>query len=556
MKRVTVPRGKPRKAAHLVSCLTLGWLALAQAAAAQPLLRADVPEPPNNLRAESTLIRIIQDGYDRLAHFASMDGEPLEFFVDDFVTVRSEEFDTVYWADMVTPPGGEVVDVARERYEDASGRVLGVRYVPRWDRIDHYVISPEGRKATALKLNEIVGLAAEADEVLKAVTSATSFKVTLRFREHSRSYRAMFLWVDPEPAKSGELEFRVMDHVVQGLSESYGDPLEAAMSKKEMVSMRKAEARRNQMREERRKLAGGCVEDDAGGRVDHNGLYDDTEHVNGGHGPYMSVRFECPCTEGCTQECNPDPYFVDCQEFGDTTRCHRLSPPGFNVSYGFAQLGGSPPGCKAAIACAWKACSVGCFCGDPTVSVGVSGQGGSANFSYSWSPSSTKISFDVSHTCAPCEEVEPEPKTPILFNLDRRGFDLTSFAEGVEFDLDADGIPEHVSWTSAESRGRSMTERSSSATSPSSRLLPSPMATRLSQNSISCKTVGTAMELSTRPMRSFPTFCSGSTAITTGFPSRPRSAHSPITVSRRLVSPTVNRGAATSTEIYFAMRAA
>lgn len=45
---------------------------------------------------------------------------------------------------------------------------------------------------------------------------------------------------------------------------------------------------------------------------------------------------------------------------------------------------------------------------------------------------------------------DPElpPGCPILIDVEGDGFNLTSFLEGVEFDLNSNGIPEHLSWTS------------------------------------------------------------------------------------------------------------
>jgi hypothetical protein len=41
--------------------------------------------------------------------------------------------------------------------------------------------------------------------------------------------------------------------------------------------------------------------------------------------------------------------------------------------------------------------------------------------------------------------------TPIIIDIDGNGFDLTDAGNGVTFDIDGNGIADHVSWTSAQS---------------------------------------------------------------------------------------------------------
>lgn len=45
-------------------------------------------------------------------------------------------------------------------------------------------------------------------------------------------------------------------------------------------------------------------------------------------------------------------------------------------------------------------------------------------------------------------DYELPPGSPIVIDVEGDGFNLTSFLEGVEFDLNSNGTPEHLSWTS------------------------------------------------------------------------------------------------------------
>ncbi|MEO8277785.1 MAG: hypothetical protein ABI639_16345 [Thermoanaerobaculia bacterium] len=44
------------------------------------------------------------------------------------------------------------------------------------------------------------------------------------------------------------------------------------------------------------------------------------------------------------------------------------------------------------------------------------------------------------------------PESPILVDLDADGFELTGLRDGVTFDIDGDGIPDRIGWTSSERR--------------------------------------------------------------------------------------------------------
>jgi hypothetical protein len=54
--------------------------------------------------------------------------------------------------------------------------------------------------------------------------------------------------------------------------------------------------------------------------------------------------------------------------------------------------------------------------------------------------------------CSDCEDAGSDDDwSPIIIDVARDGYRLTSLQEGVRFDLDADGVPEQVSWTRHDS---------------------------------------------------------------------------------------------------------
>ena len=85
------------------------------------------------------------------------------------------------------------------------------------------------------------------------------------------------------------------------------------------------------------------------------------------------------------------------------------------------------------------------------------------NWTYSWGSGVQSISgggFSITlsvsssttgHVVGSMYKPEGEGGTPIVIDIKGNGFDFTSYKEGVWFDIDADDIEEHISWTESTS---------------------------------------------------------------------------------------------------------
>jgi hypothetical protein len=158
-----------------------------------------------------------------------------------------------------------------------------------------------------------------------------------------------------------------------------------------------------------------------------------------------------------------------------------------------------------------------------------------------------------------CECYDPCNSTPIVVDVLGNGFDLTGAAQGINFDLDNNGVTERIGWTAAGSddaflaldrngNGKIDNGSSCSVTSRLSRHRHIPMVSWRSLNMIKRPMVETETVLSIAGTLSFRRCDSGKTATTTAF--RNRTSYIPCRrwESTRSVSTTSNRDALTSTE--------
>jgi len=50
-----------------------------------------------------------------------------------------------------------------------------------------------------------------------------------------------------------------------------------------------------------------------------------------------------------------------------------------------------------------------------------------------------------------CDPIGPPPPCPVAIDVDGKGFHLSDAAGGVDFDIDGDGVIDHISWTARDS---------------------------------------------------------------------------------------------------------
>jgi hypothetical protein len=330
--------------------------------------------------------------------------------LSDFVHLSREEFDTIYWLDVATPPGGRTIRMKRQLKRNPDGGVRSFYYEAGWGDVDLYLLTDEGQVAAPMKLSEALDLAAADAPEMTAIQAVTTYQVKATLAEESVEYRAAVFWqrTAGEAADSpAQPDFVLVDNVTVGVAEAYFETIEP-------VRLRRPGPWTEAPSESGLKAMVGksvfaCEEPITNRSVDRF-LFLATDHTNGGHGPFFRPTFTCQCMAECMQDCYVSIAFEACQEAGIANSCHKLSFPSVSANFGFSfdTNNSAPASCKAAIGCSWKSCFA-CLCGTPSVSVGISGGGASAGVSYSNSPGSNLIGIEVPHYCSRCPDAGYNP---------------------------------------------------------------------------------------------------------------------------------------------------
>lgn len=452
------------------------WLTLPLAAAPGQELQRHLPAYPSlqgtvflrlpDANQRQDLIRL---AYVRMAERMREAGSDLDFELEGFRTLLPHEFGGVRLADVITLQGGWSLrwNLQRHYFQD---ELVGASYRPEWYEARHWPVDPDDveifQRAT---LEEwLVTNATERSGAREMIQAAalTAYEVAASMDGRSRRYKALALWL-PSPPRDSKSEFHVnfLDAITPMLNYAMGLALPPAASPAVLRARRIGEGEGGIDKA----IGSSCLAtretfSDAAESVGT------TNHKRGSHAAIAGVDFECTCNDDCLGRCQATVIREECDDWGDIGDTngwvHDMSLPATDATVGnTANAIVQGPTCYGGVACAWKECFL--FCNvQPTL--GASYSGATLEIAF-LSPGATSIKRSISFTCAPCETMDsggapsgsgggtptcPTPdscSSPILVHFGPGQPRLTDAAEGVFFDIDADGAVERVAWPEAGS---------------------------------------------------------------------------------------------------------
>jgi hypothetical protein len=334
---------------------------------------------------------IIEQAYANLTRLAANGGATITFELGEMTTVERSQFAETVWLDLVTMPGGDMVDVTREesRYNAAFESVL---YRPRW-RLDaaDYLATPEGLTLPGMTAEQVLEAVAAEQLEARGTEAISSWEVTVQLDGRARSYRAAALWLPPKGRRGATVFF--LDHVTQGLEE--------AVRERHLAPRPRPPLERNK--------ALSCQ-----AAVSTKYLYlaappGKDGHVTGSHRSSGNVAFTCSCDSDCSAECTPDFESSYCDDFGvHLDSCHKMATNTNLDGVGSADGRSAPPACAAGQGCVKKSCLF-CNCG---LSVEVEVAGTTVKFTPSGQPDwQGNLTFKWTQ-CPACVEIPPPPPPP------------------------------------------------------------------------------------------------------------------------------------------------
>lgn len=470
-----------------VSCSLL-FMCLALAAEAQDLRLGQpaAPPAPVPVRDVSDRENAVVRFYDQAAATLRLAGHDLDLTLDDVRTLAPASFASHRVHEVLSLGEGDCLRVEPQTRTDVlQGLENGAEQV--LDRFMTFGLSWHGDCLQAMgspetqemleevgrrTLAELLAGAASDDERLVSIEAATTYRVTVRLGERTLSYRAVALW---QPVQSSS-EFVLVDNVFLQIDQA----VQPQLPVRSLEAMRAPVA----LPEAWRMDAGGTVERSTtpckitskdhlsssfkNGKEEHSG--------DGDHQSSADVTFACSCDSDCTSNCTPRFTFTNCADFTprDLTRKHVAASSVDTKNGVFPNATGTAGAqCAAGFGCVFRSCFVTAL--SCSVSVGVT----ISDFKVSFAPNNATWSynsgFELQNGCDRCAfeqsclgagsdslcgtTTDPQPigdggqtqASPIVLDLALNGFTFSGPDATVEFDIDADGLLDHITWIDPES---------------------------------------------------------------------------------------------------------
>jgi hypothetical protein len=337
--------------------------------------------------------RTIHQAYANLAKAtASGGGQGLRFEIANLRTIPADQFQKTFWLDLVTMPGGDMVDVVREATQKAGVGDFVV-YRPKWRlAAGEYLLTTEGSRLNGMRVDQVLAEVARETPALRDVVAITSYDVIVRYQERSRSYRAAVQWL--KPAGSGKIPLLFVDNVTQGVEEALRERPDTA---------RPARPQKSAFLDD--KVYGATCY--AGSTTQHhsNSISGVDGHYFGSHSASADVDFTCTCGADCSETCDVNFTGQSCEETGEHfDSCHKMATSASLSAGSTSDARSTGPGCAVGLGCVKKSCLF-CNCG---LGISVNASGVNVSFASSGDPDwSGNISFN--HTCGSCREVSSNP---------------------------------------------------------------------------------------------------------------------------------------------------
>jgi hypothetical protein len=396
-------------------------------------------------------VEIIKLSYELLERHSQSTVSDLGFELSGFGFIGADEFQKIRYGDIVTLTGGDVIDMSRKRHTNGNTGAVTIEYIPVWGKHPGAAAQDvAGRRLETLSLAEVLEASKDHPE-LSAVSSATQYTVTVNLRGESRTYQAAFFWRPSVPGS--EIAFYSVDLITQGVQEVALDP-DLTVTRPLRGSSEETDTHLTQQAQASGERCDEFLQGDVFAPRKQLGR---AGHFKGEHWAQPLFEHECSCDVGCVSRCSAMASPLACDDRGllSDGLCHKMTH-GFDDSsytvYSGVSRGAS---CSTGFGCAAKSCIGGCFCAGTTVNV--KALEGSASVSFG-SGALWTGKFTHGVDCSRCQSIQnpPPPRppgdpTPMVIDLDRGGFQMTSAAGGVDFDIDDDGEVERVSWTDRRS---------------------------------------------------------------------------------------------------------